>query len=219
MTTPPSSPVIRGFPPSATSCRRAARDPSRRTTFSCPPRSSPNSRPSWWGSSQPPALSPKLVTGSTTSWPRGDDGARAGRPPTGRSHAGSCPGDAGRAHGLSRALGDVALAAGAGADLRRLALRGICPLRLPRHRPALLERGPHDRGLHRRLGGARIGGRTRDRSRARRAAPGTTTRLLAAAAVVGDAGGGDGESLRVALPPGCWSRELSVGERRDQLAR
>src|SRR5580765_15379 len=159
------------------------------------------------------------ASGSRISCRPCDDRPRGRRPPSRARVRGADRPGPGRAHGVPGHLGAVALAPATHPDLRRVALRRIRELRLPRGRSAVLERRAHDRGVHARLGGARgragRGGRARDPRPAGRAAHGH----LAAAPRVGDARRRGREALRVALSSRGRAHQRGARPARDQLAR
>src|SRR5207245_1885537 len=90
---------------------------------------------------------------------------------------------------------------------------------VPRGGPALLERRPHAAGLHRALGRARAPAGRRGRARPRPPGAGPTARALAPPPGMGDAVGGDGEALRVALSSDGGPHQRAARRSRDQLAR
>src|SRR3989454_7925347 len=92
-------------------------------------------------------------------------------------------------------------------------------LRVPRERPALLERRAHDGGLHRPVGGARARAGRHGRARAPPPAARSAARALAPSPGVGDAVGGDREALRVALPSRSRARQRAARRSRVELAR
>src|SRR5262249_55904846 len=119
----------------------------------------------------------------------------------------------------SRSLGPVVVAAVPRADLRHRAVCWSGPLPVPRDRSAVLERHARHARVHGGVGDARARPRTRDRARTAWSAVRPAHRALAAAAGVGVAVGGDGEAVRMALPPVRGPRELPARRTRAQLAR
>src|SRR2546422_7283731 len=116
-------------------------------------------------------------------------------------------------------LGGVALAPAPRPDLRRGALRRARQFRVPRGGPALRGGRPPEAGLHRALGRARAPAGRRGRARPRPPGAGPTARALAPPPGMGDAVGGDGEALRVALSSDGGPHQRAARRSRDQLAR
>src|SRR5207245_10673293 len=120
--------------------------------------------------------------------------------------------------GGSGVLAGVVLAPAWGPALPRGARRRTRRLRVPRARPALLDRRAHDGGLHRPVGGARARAGRHGRARAPPPAARPAARALAPSPGVGDAVGGDREALRVALPSRSRARQRAARRSRVELA-